>query len=327
MGRIVRLSTGQGPPGRPMTEKMDESSEPPRFRFPRARSSCGSTSSRWPSWPPVAWALFTHGDRPARRRRTCRGGRSRSGSPAPRSASSTSASAAARTPSRLADLPFVFGLVFAAGDDVRARRARRHRHRLRPDPPAGARQARSSTSPSSRSPRRSPPAMLQLVAGGADALQPETWVGLYAATLSSGALTILLLGGAIAIAEGDVGRPMLVQMFATDALVTLINASHRDRRRARRRHRPARRPGAARPGPDRLRRLPRLHLRAPAPRAPRVPLRRQPHALAARPRSPRRSRRCSRARSRPSTPTSPRSCCSPARATRCAPPTARATTA
>ena len=48
--------------------------------------------------------------------------------------------------------------------------------------------------------------MLQLVAGNADALQPETWVGLYAATLSSGALTILLLGGAIAIAEGNMQR-------------------------------------------------------------------------------------------------------------------------
>ena len=67
--------------------------------------------------------------------------------------------------------------------------------------------------------------MLSLVAGNADALQPETWVGLYAATLASGALTIVLLGGAIAIAEGNVKPPMLVQMFATDALVTLINAS------------------------------------------------------------------------------------------------------
>ena len=69
--------------------------------------------------------------------------------------------------------------------------------------------------------------MLQLVAGDADALQPATWVGLYAATLASGALTILLLGGAIAIAEGNVKPPMLVQMFATDALVTLINARSR----------------------------------------------------------------------------------------------------
>ena len=68
-------------------------------------------------------------------------------------------------------------------------------------------------------------AVLQLVAGDASALEPTTWVGLYAATLASGALTILLLGGAIAIAEGNLRAPMLIQMFATDALVTLINAS------------------------------------------------------------------------------------------------------
>ena len=67
--------------------------------------------------------------------------------------------------------------------------------------------------------------LLGLVAGNADALQPETWIGLYVATLASGALTIVLLGGVIAIAEGNVKPPMLVQMFATDALVTLINAS------------------------------------------------------------------------------------------------------
>jgi diguanylate cyclase (GGDEF)-like protein len=67
--------------------------------------------------------------------------------------------------------------------------------------------------------------ILRLVAGHQSALHPNTWVGLYAATLAAGALTIVLLGGAIAIAEGNFTRPMLVQMFATDALVTLINAS------------------------------------------------------------------------------------------------------
>ena len=68
-------------------------------------------------------------------------------------------------------------------------------------------------------------AILNAVAGGADAMQPETWIGLYAATLASGALTILLLGVAMAFAEGTPSTSMMAQMFATDALVTLINAS------------------------------------------------------------------------------------------------------
>ena len=124
----------------------------------------------------------------------------------------------------LADLPFVFGLVFAAGDDfvlgaiigtalVHGLIRRLELVKLLFNLAQLALAAVLAA------------ATLQLVSGGADALQPATWVGLYAATLSSGALTILLLGGAIAIAEGDVGPRMLIQMFATDALVTLINAS------------------------------------------------------------------------------------------------------
>src|SRR5829696_3763417 len=124
----------------------------------------------------------------------------------------------------LADLPFVFGLVFATGDAfvlgalvgtgivwglIRRLEIVKLMFNL-------AQLALAATLAAG---------MLQLVAGNADALQPETWVGLYAATLASGALTILLLGGAMAIAEGNVSPPMLVQMFATDALVTLINAS------------------------------------------------------------------------------------------------------
>ncbi|MDA0163784.1 EAL domain-containing protein [Solirubrobacter ginsenosidimutans] len=124
----------------------------------------------------------------------------------------------------LADLPFVFGLVFASGDAfvigalvgtgivwglIRRLEVVKLCFNLAQLALAASLAA----------------GMLRLVAGDADALQPATWVGLYAATLSSGALTILLLGGAMAIAEGDVRPPMLVQMFATDALVTLINAS------------------------------------------------------------------------------------------------------
>jgi hypothetical protein len=124
----------------------------------------------------------------------------------------------------LADLPFVFGLVFASGDAfvigalvgtgivwglIRRLEVVKLCFNLAQLALAASLAA----------------GVLRLVAGDADALQPATWVGLYAATLSSGALTILLLGGAMAIAEGDVRPPMLVQMFATDALVTLINAS------------------------------------------------------------------------------------------------------
>jgi diguanylate cyclase (GGDEF)-like protein len=124
----------------------------------------------------------------------------------------------------LADLPFVFGLVFASGDAfvigalvgtgivwglIRRLEIVKLCFNLAQLALAASLAA----------------GMLSLVAGNADALQPETWVGLYAATLTSGALTILLLGGAIGIAEGNVRPPMLIQMFATDALVTLINAS------------------------------------------------------------------------------------------------------
>ena len=102
----------------------------------------------------------------------------------------------------LADLPFVFGLVFATGDAfvlgalvgtgivwglIRRLELVKLVFNL-------AQLALAATLAAG---------MLQLVAGNADALQPETWVGLYAATLASGALTILLLGGAIAIAEGN----------------------------------------------------------------------------------------------------------------------------
>jgi diguanylate cyclase (GGDEF)-like protein len=123
----------------------------------------------------------------------------------------------------LADVPFVFGLVFATGNDFvlgallgtglvwALRRLEIVKLAFNLVQLALAASVAAG--------------ILQLVAGHAGALEPSTWVGLYAATLSAGALTILLLGGAIGIAEGDLKPKMLVQMFATDALVTLINAS------------------------------------------------------------------------------------------------------
>src|SRR4051812_14897742 len=112
----------------------------------------------------------------------------------------------------LADLPFVFGLVFATGDAfvigalvgtgivwglVRRLPVVKLCFNL----------AQLALTASAAA------AVVHLVAGDATALRPEMWVGLYAASLSSGALTILLLGGAIAIAEGNLKAPMIVQMF------------------------------------------------------------------------------------------------------------------
>ena len=231
----------------------------------------------------------------ARRRRrsptrTCRGGRSRSAARSPRRASSTCISAAARTRSRSPTCRSSSGSCSRAATSSCSARC------------VGAgvvyglsagcrRSSSSSTSPSSRSPS---------CVGVRDPARARRRRRRAAAR--------------------DLGRPLrrhaghrraddrlhrrrdrdrrgqpdarrcCVQMFATDALVTLTNASIAIAAALVVATDAARRPGAARPGADRLRRLPRLRLRAPAPRAARVPLRRQPHAHAARPRSPRRSR-------------------------------------
>src|SRR5919202_539126 len=67
--------------------------------------------------------------------------------------------------------------------------------------------------------------LLRAVAEHGDTLGPATWVGLYGATLVSGALTILSIAGAIAISEGGVKRSMLAQMFGMNAVVTVTNTS------------------------------------------------------------------------------------------------------
>jgi diguanylate cyclase (GGDEF)-like protein len=56
-------------------------------------------------------------------------------------------------------------------------------------------------------------------------LGPSTWLGVYAGTLVSGAVTVVAILGAIWITEGELGGSMLRQMFAMDALVTLTNTS------------------------------------------------------------------------------------------------------
>ena len=161
MSRIVRLSTSSSPPVAPMTEKMDESSEQAAHPFPPARSSCGSTSSRWPSLAAGAWALV----HPRRRRRT----------PTPHLPwwAVALGFAVRRDLRRPRPLPPQRALLLARRPAVRLRprvrhrrrlrdrRAHRHRHRLGPDPPAGARQAPLQPRPARARRRRSPPAMLQ----------------------------------------------------------------------------------------------------------------------------------------------------------------------
>jgi diguanylate cyclase (GGDEF)-like protein len=123
----------------------------------------------------------------------------------------------------LADVPFVFGLVFASGDGfvlgalLGAGAAWVVHRRMAPVKLAFnlAQLALASSTAY---------VVLRAVAT-TDALDPQTWIGLYAATLVSGALTIVCIAGAIGIAEGGLRLSMLGQMFATDAVVTVTNAS------------------------------------------------------------------------------------------------------
>jgi diguanylate cyclase (GGDEF)-like protein len=123
----------------------------------------------------------------------------------------------------LADIPFVFALVFSSGDAL----------------VAGALIGTAVV----YAIRRLAPvklafnlAQLALVACVAvlivhaiavpgDPVEPRSWLALYVATLVTGALTIACIAGAIAIAEGGVSPAMLRQMFAMDGVVTVTNSS------------------------------------------------------------------------------------------------------
>ena len=122
----------------------------------------------------------------------------------------------------LADLPFIFGLLFASGGDFLAGAL------------VGAAIAYAI---------RLPPiktlfnlaqlalavcvavVILRALAVPGDALDPTTWLGLYLAALVSGALTIACIAGAIAITEGGMSRRTLGQMFGMDFVVTATNSS------------------------------------------------------------------------------------------------------
>jgi diguanylate cyclase (GGDEF)-like protein len=123
----------------------------------------------------------------------------------------------------LADIPFVFGLVFAGGDDfvlgaVLGAGAIWGVHRRMAPVKLIFNLAQLALAACVAV------AVLRLFATDAT-LDPATWVGLYIATLAGGILTIVCIAGAIAVAEGGLRPSTLVQMFATDAVVTVTNAS------------------------------------------------------------------------------------------------------
>ena len=123
----------------------------------------------------------------------------------------------------LADFPFVFGLAFASGDGFL----------LGALLGAGAAYAF----------RRLPPIKLvfnlaqlalavcvafvivRALAEPAATIEPQTWLALYVATLAAGALSIVCIAGAIAIAEGSMTLATVRQMFTMDLVFTAANSS------------------------------------------------------------------------------------------------------
>jgi diguanylate cyclase (GGDEF)-like protein len=123
----------------------------------------------------------------------------------------------------LADIPFVFGLAFSSGDDFLAGALLGTGivyafRRLAPVKFAfNIAQLALAASVAV--------VLVHAIAVAGDPLEPSAWVGLYVATMVTGALTIACIAGAIAIAEGGMSRATLQQMFAMDGIVTLTNSS------------------------------------------------------------------------------------------------------
>jgi diguanylate cyclase (GGDEF)-like protein len=123
----------------------------------------------------------------------------------------------------LADVPFVFGLVFASGHDFL----------LGALLGAGIAYALRRSAPIKLAFNLAQLALavcvafviLRAIAVPGEPVEPRTWIALYAAMLVSGALTIACIAGAIAIAEGGMSMRTLGQMFAMDGIVTLANSS------------------------------------------------------------------------------------------------------
>ncbi|HET6550119.1 MAG TPA: hypothetical protein VFG79_16775, partial [Solirubrobacter sp.] len=123
----------------------------------------------------------------------------------------------------LADVPFVFGLVFASGDGflIGALLGAGIAYGLRKLPPIklafNLAQLALVVCVAF--------VIIRALAVPGDATEPRTWLALYLATLVTGALTIACIAGAIAIAEGGMSLATLRQMFAMDGVVTAANSS------------------------------------------------------------------------------------------------------
>jgi hypothetical protein len=123
----------------------------------------------------------------------------------------------------LADIPFVFGLVFAGGGAFLAGAL----------VGTGIVYAFRRLAPVKLAFNLAQLALVACVAVmivhalavPSDPLAPRAWIALYVATLVTGALTIACIAGAIAIAEGGMSGAMLGQMFLMDGVVTVTNSS------------------------------------------------------------------------------------------------------
>src|SRR5215212_3257720 len=123
----------------------------------------------------------------------------------------------------LADLPFVFGLLFATADGFLlgavVGSAIAYALRRLPLIKCAFNVAQLALAVCVAS------LLFRALAVPGDALEPRTWIALYVATLASGALTIACIAGAIAITEGGMRLRTLGQMFVMDGVVTAANSS------------------------------------------------------------------------------------------------------
>ena len=123
----------------------------------------------------------------------------------------------------LADLPFVFGLLFATADGFLLGAvigsAIAYALRRLPLIKCAFNVAQLALAVCVAS------LIFRALAVPGDALEPRTWIALYVATLAAGALTIACIAGAIAITEGGMRLRTLGQMFVMDGVVTAANSS------------------------------------------------------------------------------------------------------
>src|SRR5829696_6556209 len=113
----------------------------------------------------------------------------------------------------LGDVPFVFGLLFTSSDAVLAAALLGTGlvwafHRRLPAVKLAFNIAQLALAVTMAG------LILRALAPAGGAMEPATWIGLYAATLAAGVMTIISIAGAIALAEGSLDRSSLKRMFA-----------------------------------------------------------------------------------------------------------------